>query len=205
MQTPISGRLRAAYHSGMRFVLASLLLSGCLASGSADVTYGGGVAVAPVDANVDLVTVSPGVQVVADYDDDVFYSDGYYWHYDNGGWYRSTYYSGGWTYWASPPSAIIRINDPYRYRHYRPAGYQPRHRPYRQPEPVVRDHRAPEPRREPPREGGVEVRDHREPIREERHEEPRPAPGPVVRDHREPAPAPRREEPKRPVVRDHRD
>ncbi|HEY0255713.1 MAG TPA: hypothetical protein VGC41_29490 [Kofleriaceae bacterium] len=207
----------------MRLVLASFLaaglFAGCLASGSADVQYGGGVAV----ATPDLVEVSPGVQVVADYDDSVFYSDGYYWRNDNGGWYRSTYYSGGWSYWASPPSAIIRINDPYRYRNYRPSGYQPRHQPYRRPEPI-RDHRQPEPYRQQPREGGVEVRDHRQPepyreperrpepgpvVRDHRepepvHEAPRPAPGPVERDHRNNTPPPRKEEKHAPVERDHR-
>ena len=192
-------------------VILSSALTGCLATGTgtADVQYSGGVAV----STPDLVEVSPGVQVVADYDDSVFYSDGYYWRWDGGGWYRSNNYAGGFVYWESPPQAVITINDPYRYRHYRPSNYQPRHQPYRRPEPIVRDHRA-ERRPEPQ----PEVRDHRE----ERHE---PAPGPVVRDHREerheappPAPAPvvrdHREEhheehhappPPAPVVRDHRD
>ncbi|HEX7700219.1 MAG TPA: hypothetical protein VF403_05845 [Kofleriaceae bacterium] len=194
----------------MRLTFVSLILAsaltGCIASGGADVTYGGGVAV----STPDLVEVSPGVQVVADYDDSVFYSDGFYWRNDGGNWYRSTYYSGGWGYYASPPQAIITINEPYRYRNYRPSGYQPRHQPYRQQEPIrdhrspqpnyrqpeVRDHRSPEPVRNEP-----EVRDHRspEPVRNEpvRNE-------PVVRDHR--APEPVRSEPVRsePVVRDHR-
>lgn len=172
-------------------VILSSALTGCLATGTADVQYSGGVAV----STPDLVEVSPGVQVVADYDDSVFYSDGYYWRYDGGGWYRSNNYAGGFVYWESPPRAVISINDPYRYRHYRPANYQPRHQPYRRPEPIVRDHRA-ERRPEPQ----PEVRDHREGW----HPEPAPAPGPVVRDHREeprpaPAPAPA------PVVRDHRE
>jgi len=182
------------YRDRMRLPLASLILSaalgGCLATGTADVQYSGDVAV----STPDLVEVSPGVQVVADYDDSVFYSDGYYWRYDGGGWYRSSNYAGGFVYWNAPPAAVISINDPGRYRHYRPSGYQPRHQPYRRPEPIVRDHR--EPMRPAPQ---PEVRAHREPERREA-----PAPAPVVRDHREerheeraPAPAP--------VVRDHRD
>ena len=192
----------------MRLTFVSLLLAsaltGCIASAGADVTYGGGVAV----TTPDLVEVSPGVQVVADYDDSVFYSDGFYWRNDGGNWYRSTYYSGGWGYYASPPSAIITINDPYRYRNYRPSGYQPRHQPYRQQEPI-RDHRAPAPTYRQP-----EVRDHREsePVRNEpvvrdhRESEPvrAPAPAPVVRDHRSEAPPPSRPAPKKPVERDHR-
>lgn len=182
----------------MRLTFVSLILSaalgGCLGTGT--VQYSGDVAV----STPDLVEVSPGVQVVADYDDSVFYSDGYYWRYDGGGWYRSNNYAGGFVYWSAPPAAIISINEPYRYRHYRPSGYQPRHQPYRRPEPIVRDHREPERRPEPMR---PEVRDHREPERHEpeRHE----MPPPDVRDHREPerheAPPP----PPPPVVRDHRD
>ncbi|MEO8840057.1 MAG: hypothetical protein ABI591_03160 [Kofleriaceae bacterium] len=196
----------------MRLTLLSLILAsaltGCLASAGADVSYGGGVAV----STPDLVMVSPGVQVVADYDDSVFYSDGFYWRNDGGNWYRSTYYSGGWGYYASPPTAIISINDPYRYRNYRPSGYQPRHQPYRQQEPI-RDHRAPaqnyrqpevrdhrsEPVRSEPVRNEPEVRDHRsEPVRSEpvRNE-------PVVRDHRSEAP-PARPAPRKPVERDHR-
>ncbi len=197
----------------MRLTFVSLILAsalgGCVASGSA--TYGGGVAV----STPDLVEVSPGVQVVADYDDSVFYSDGYYWRNDGGMWYRSTYYSGGWSYWSSPPRAIVSINDPYRYRNYRPNGYQPRHQPYRQQEPirnrpapqggaVVRDHRDPEPYRQPePVRNEPNVRDHRdpEPVRQPEpvHNEPN------VRDHRDnappPAPAPAKKDPH---VRDHR-
>ncbi len=211
----------------MRLTLLSLILgsalTGCLATGQADVSYGGGVAV----STPDLVEVSPGVQVVADYDDSVFYSDGYYWRNDGGSWYRSTYYSGGWGYYASPPSAIISINEPYRYRNYRPSGYQPRHQPYRQQEPirdhrapeggaVVRDHREPEPYRqpEPQRQPEPNVRDHREPemrqpepnVRDHREPEvrqPEPQPQPNVRDHRDapPPPPPSRKDPH---VRDHR-
>ena len=191
----------------MRLTYVSLILSaalgGCVGTGTADVQYSGDVAV----STPDLVEVSPGVQVVADYDDSVFYSDGFYWRYDNGGWYRSNNYAGGFVYWNAPPQAIITINDPYRYRHYRPSGYQPRHQPYRHPEPIVRDHREPERRPEPMRQPEPvrqpEVRDHREP--EPRPEPVRPQPQPDVRDHREPerhempAPAPA------PVVRDHRD
>jgi hypothetical protein len=188
----------------MRLTYVSLILSaalgGCLGTGSADVQYSGDVAV----STPDLVEVSPGVQVVADYDDSVFYSDGFYWRYDNGGWYRSNNYAGGFVYWNSPPQAVITINDPGHYRHYRPSGYQPRHQPYRRPEPIVRDHREPERRPEPMRQPEPvrqpEVRDHREP---EPRPEPMRQPQPDVRDHREPerheAPAPA------PVVRDHRE
>ena len=37
----------------------------------------------------DLVYAAPGVQVIADYDEPVFFSDGLYWRYSGGYWYRS--------------------------------------------------------------------------------------------------------------------
>ena len=88
---------------------AAALAAGCAATVSAD-AYG-----------PDLVTVSPGVQVIADYDEPIFYSDGFYWRYDGGGWYRSTYYTGGWVY-ARPPVAVLRIDRPYALRALSPRG-----------------------------------------------------------------------------------
>ena len=92
----------------------------------------------------DLAYVAPGVHVIANYDEPIFYSSGYYWYPYEGGWYRSRTYTGGWTY-ASPPPTVARISSPYGYRQYRPSGYVVRNRPvpaYRIERPVVRDHRA---------------------------------------------------------------
>jgi len=77
----------------------------------------------------DLVYAAPGVQVVADYDEPVFFSDGFYWRYDNGVWYRSSVYYGGWEYWDAPPVYIRRIHRPYAYTHYHPRGYVRHYRP----------------------------------------------------------------------------
>jgi hypothetical protein len=102
----------------------------------------------------DLVYAGPGVQVIADYDEPIFYADGYYWWFVDGYWYRSMFYTGGWTFVPSPPLVVVRIDNPIRYRHYRPAGYIVHHRPVpvRQVKrPVVRDHRA----------DATRVRDHR--------------------------------------------
>jgi hypothetical protein len=77
----------------------------------------------------DLVAVAPGVQVIADYDEPIFYANGFYWWEVDGGWYRSTNYTGGWVYVSSPPRVIAEIRTPYRYRHYRPSNYQVRRRP----------------------------------------------------------------------------
>lgn len=82
----------------------------------------------------ELAYVSPGVQVVAGYDQPVFYADNVYWRYDNNRWYRSNYYNRGWVY-AAPPRAILSIDRPYRYRNYRSYRAAPSNRSY------VRDHR----------------------------------------------------------------
>ncbi len=202
-------------------ILAGLLsaATGCL--GTATVSGGGG---GYYDAQPDLVEVEPGVQVIVDYDEPIFYSDNYYWRNDGGTWYRSSYYNRGWIS-ASPPTYVARINSPGRYRHYRPAGYQPgvrdhrdnrgyndnRNNNYNPPPqgPTVRDHRGdnqPQPVYNPPPQGPV--------VREHGGGNAPPPPqqqpqGPVVREHGggnspPPPPPPRREEPKGPVVREHR-
>lgn len=129
------------------FVIAAAA-AGCYTE--ADVGYGGGAYVAPAPA---LVYAAPGVQVIADYDEPIFFVDGFYWRNDGSSWYRSSYYTGGWAY-APPPQAVLRIERPREYVHYRPQGYRAR----AQPTPVVRDHRdnrryepaPPPPRREAP-------------------------------------------------------
>jgi hypothetical protein len=45
-----------------------------------------------------MVVVSPGVQVVEDYDEEVFFSDGYYWCRRDDRWFRSRDYRGHWVY-----------------------------------------------------------------------------------------------------------
>jgi hypothetical protein len=70
----------------------------------------------------ELVYAAPGVQVIADYDDSIFFADSFYWRFDGGGWYRSPRYDGGWVY-ATPPPAIQRIDRPRAFVHYRPQGW----------------------------------------------------------------------------------
>jgi len=190
--------------------LAVAALGGCYG----EVGYSAGYTAAPAAsgeayvATPDLVAVSPGVQVVADYDEPVFYTDGFYWRYYDGYWYRSNNYATGWYYYERPPEVVLRIDRPYAYAHYRPQGYVARNRArYRAPETIVRDHRQPPPaererpayRSEPPtpRPEPV-VRDHREGPPAERG--PAAAPAPVVRDHRQPPPAKKEKE----ETRDHR-
>lgn len=190
-------------------VLFAAAAGGCYTTGEVGYSAGPGYANtnASGDAYVsqpDLVEVSPGVQVVADYDEPVFFTDGFYWRFYNNGWYRSNNYATGWYSYERPPVAVLRIDRPYAYAHYRPAGYVVRNRArYRPLEPVVRDHRQAEPvGRGPGYRNEPVVRDHREavnrgePVRNE----------PIVRDHREAAPAARGAPAAAPapVVRDHR-
>ena len=187
-------------------VLFAATLGGCYTTGTVGYSsgyYAGGGADVYV-STPDLVTVSPGVQVVADYDEPVFYTDGFYWRYYDGYWYRSNNYATGWYYYERPPVAVLQIDRPYAYAHYRPSGSVARSRGRYQPaQPIVRDHRQPayrpEPvvrerpayRSEPPtyRTDPV-VRDHREaPVARPATPAPTAAPAPVVRDHRAAPPA----------------
>jgi hypothetical protein len=68
-----------------------------------------------------MVEVHPGVLVVHDYDQEVFFVDGRYWmHWPDGRWYRANDYRGGWVT-AEPravPGSIVRL-PPGAYKHYK--------------------------------------------------------------------------------------
>ncbi len=86
-----------------------------------------------------LVAVQPGVWVIADYNEPVFYSDNYYWAYRGGYWYRSSIYTGGWVRVHAVPHRIRGIRHPHSYAHYH---VPPRAQTRRAPRAGVRDHRA---------------------------------------------------------------
>lgn len=124
----------------MRSSLFALLLSSGLGACVPAVEYRATVTA----TGPDLVEVSPGVRVIADYDEPIFFADGFYWWFYDGYWYRSGTYTGGWVYVAAPPIVIGRIHQPHVYRHYRPSHYVVRSRPvpvHRVERPRVRDHR----------------------------------------------------------------
>jgi hypothetical protein len=176
-------------------------LTGCYVSESAGASYSGGAYVeASSDgyaSTPDLVTVNPGVQVVADYDEPVFFVDGFYWRFYDGYWYRSNNYYAGWYFYERPPVAVLRIDRPYAYAHYRPAGYVARSSVrYRRPEVISRDHRTYQaapgyraaPAYAPP---AASARDHRTPAPAAAPmaapaARPASAPAPASRDHRTP-------------------
>jgi hypothetical protein len=125
----------------MRRMLAPLLFA--LALGCGGAAYHGTVTV--TSASPDLLYVAPGIQVIADYDEPIFYADGMYWWFVDGSWYRSAFYTGGWVSVVTPPIAIVTITQPHRYRHYRPTGWVGHRRPvpaHQVQRPIVRDHRS---------------------------------------------------------------
>jgi hypothetical protein len=101
----------------------SLILGGLLALGLTTGCYArarGGVVA--TYSTPDLVYVSPGVHVVADYDYPVFYSQGYYWRYNSGIWLRSPYWNRGFVRVRTVPVTVRRIRNPHRYVHVRARG-----------------------------------------------------------------------------------
>jgi hypothetical protein len=73
-----------------------------------------------IPVNPPLVVVQPGIQVVEDYDEEVFYTGGFYWVRRDGYWYRTTSPRGGWVY-VEPrrvPPGLQRM-PPGQYKHYR--------------------------------------------------------------------------------------
>ncbi|MBK7197846.1 MAG: hypothetical protein IPH80_35810 [Myxococcales bacterium] len=66
-----------------------------------------------------LVELQPGVWVIEDYDQPVFYADGFFWMYRDDGWYRSRDHVSGWAYVRAAPQVVVRIERPRQYVHFR--------------------------------------------------------------------------------------
>ncbi len=152
------------YHWGMRGIqkLLPLVIAIAAAGCYTEADVGGGYAVA---GGPNLVYAAPGVQVIADYDYPIFYSDGLYWRQYDGVWYSSRVYTGGWAVNYSVPYGVRGIREPGMYAHYRGGGYA-----------------GPTYRGGYYNNGGAAVRDHRAYAAPAYR--PAPARGPVVRDHR---------------------
>jgi hypothetical protein len=194
-------------------LLAALFVSGSLTAactGSGQVNYSGSAEY----STPELVEVEPGVQVVADYDEPVFYSDNYYWRYNAGIWYRSNdYRHRDWVRVEAPAPRVARIQTPTAYVHYHGNARADvgRH--------DDRDHRGEWQQQQPQ---GPVVRDHGDHPAQWQQPQPQPQ-GPVVRDHGDhpaqwqpqPQPQPQPQQgwqtaqpqpqPQGPVVRDHDD
>jgi hypothetical protein len=92
--------------------------TGCYADDNAQYAGDGGG-----DESADLVEVSPGVEVIADYNEPIFFADDLYWVNRGGIWYSSGWYGGGWARAGYVSPRIGGIVHPEGYAHYRPAGY----------------------------------------------------------------------------------
>jgi hypothetical protein len=95
----------------LQSVLVVALVGGCSASGH--LTYAGEATVP------ELVVISPGVQVIADFDTPIFYSSNYYWRNASGFWYRSRSHNQGWARAQVVPVEIRAIARPSAYVRYR--------------------------------------------------------------------------------------
>src|SRR5947209_9402179 len=102
--------------------LAGALLSGCFATVDENGQVVGGEAVFSLrlpEVLPPLVVVQPGVSVVRDMDEEVFYADGYYWTRQDRYWYRSHDHRRGWSRVEGRyVPASIEQSTPGRYRHY---------------------------------------------------------------------------------------
>ncbi len=67
-----------------------------------------------------LVVVEPGVQVVEDNDEEVYFVDNYYWVRRGPRWYRTRDHHGGWAVVDGPgvPPSIVRMPEG-KYRRYK--------------------------------------------------------------------------------------
>jgi len=115
------GRLARPLHvsRGMKAMFASILFAFVIGIAGSACTATGSARYSATATMPSLVYISPGVQVIEDYHEPVFYSSNVYWRYDGGVWYRSRTYTGGWIRVATPPPVIVRIQEPSIYVHYR--------------------------------------------------------------------------------------
>ena len=130
----------------------ALLLSASLAAcaGEAAVHYSGDSTTPELVA----IEADPSVQVVANADEPIFYTENTYYLYRKDHWYRSSSHRGDWKRIDDPPEHIRRIDQPLVYVHYRRDPNAPRttFNQRDQPQPDIRNQpdRAPEtPPREP--------------------------------------------------------
>lgn len=68
-----------------------------------------------------LVVVSPGVQVVPEVREEVFFHDGWYWVRRDDFWYRSRHHRGGWVVvpGRQVPSRLVAVGPPGHYRNWK--------------------------------------------------------------------------------------
>ena len=100
---------------GLLLAVAIGASSGCVAR-----VHGQARTTTVVEAEPSLVLVD-GVWVVEDYDEPVFYDEGYYWRFYGGVWYRSHVHHGNWVRIDVVPTRVRAIDRPTRFVRYRAA------------------------------------------------------------------------------------
>jgi len=72
-----------------------------------------------------MVVVSPGIQVVPEMQEEVFFTNGYYWARRDNMWYRSRVHTGGWVMVPGRrvPPGLVRI-PPGQYRNWKAAKHE---------------------------------------------------------------------------------
>lgn len=115
----------------LSMLFVAVALGGCFATVDEDGRVVGGQAAFTIGLPAvlpPLVVVHPGVSVVRDYDEEVFYADGYYWTRRDDGWIRARDHRGSWIRVEARhvPAPLVQAH-PGRYRHYRGEGQREEH------------------------------------------------------------------------------
>ena len=100
---------------GLLLAVATGATSGCVAR-----VHGSARTTAVVEAEPSLVLVD-GVWVVEDYNEPVFYDEGFYWRFYGGVWYRSNVHTGNWVRVDVVPARVRTIDRPTRFVHFHAA------------------------------------------------------------------------------------
>jgi hypothetical protein len=106
----------------MRNLMLGLGVTACLlaipATGRAQVHVGIDIGIAFPEPPP-LVVVSPGIQIVPEYDEEVYFSSGWYWVRRDDAWYRTRDYRGHWAPVRTVyvPAPLMRM-PPGQFRHY---------------------------------------------------------------------------------------
>ncbi|HEX9292032.1 MAG TPA: hypothetical protein VF904_21125 [Anaeromyxobacteraceae bacterium] len=96
-----------------------------------------------------LVTIQPGIQVVENYDEEVFFTGGYYWVRRDAGWYRARGPRAAFVF-VQPrrvPPGLVRL-PPGQYKHWRKAEAKAERRDWKEHEKAERRERKAERREE---------------------------------------------------------
>ena len=120
--TPYPGALSARALSGILGAMKKLMLAALAAIVLSPSSAPAQVAVqiqVGIPANPPMVVVQPGIQVVENWNEEVFFTGGYYWVRRDGYWYRAPSPRATWVY-VEPyrvPPGLTRL-PPGHYRHY---------------------------------------------------------------------------------------